>query len=85
MGYLGTIYIVHTHHSVKRYLDVKTFNFSVLKIGFHGDTFVAREHNTIWYRYISFFTKIINTTNVVLLAELAINVIKRKLISQKPA
>ena len=32
--------------AVKRYSDLKMVNFSVLKIGFHGDTFVAREHNT---------------------------------------
>ena len=30
----------------KGYSDLKKVNFSVLKIGFHGDTFVAREHNT---------------------------------------
>ena len=32
--------------AVKRYSDLKMVNFSVLKIGFHGDTFVARQHNT---------------------------------------
>ena len=28
--------------AVKRYSDLKMGDFSVLKIGFHGDTFVAR-------------------------------------------
>ena len=32
--------------AVNRYLDLKMVNFSVLKIGFHGVTFVARQHNT---------------------------------------
>ena len=32
--------------AVKSYSDLKMVNFSVLKIGFHGDTFVARKHNT---------------------------------------
>ena len=32
--------------AVKSYSDLKIVNFSVLKIGFHGETFVAREHNT---------------------------------------
>ena len=32
--------------AVKSYLDLKRSIFSVLKIGFHGDRFVAREHNT---------------------------------------
>ena len=32
--------------AVKRYSDLKMVNFSVLKIGFHGDNFVARQHNT---------------------------------------
>ena len=31
--------------AVKSYSDLKMVNFSVLKIGFHGDSFVAREHN----------------------------------------
>ena len=30
----------------KSYSDLKKVIFRVLKIGFHGDTFVAREHNT---------------------------------------
>ena len=32
--------------AVKRYSDLKMVNFSILKVGFHGDTFVARQHNT---------------------------------------
>ena len=32
--------------AVNRYLDSKMVNFRVMKIGFHGDTFVARQHNT---------------------------------------
>ena len=38
--------------AVKNYSDLKKVNFrvlklvSMLKIGFHGDTFAAREHNT---------------------------------------
>ena len=34
----------------------------MLKIGFHGDTFAAREHNT--NGMFNFFTKILCTTNV---------------------
>ena len=30
----------------KGYSDLKNVIFSDLKIGFHGDMFVAREHNT---------------------------------------
>ena len=32
--------------AVKRYSDLKMVNLNVLKIGFHGDTFVAKQHNT---------------------------------------
>ena len=32
--------------AVKSYSYLKGSIFSVLKIGFHGDRFVAREHNT---------------------------------------
>ena len=47
MGYLGTIYISFIYtFAVNRYSDLKMVNFSVLKIGFHGDRFVARQHNT---------------------------------------
>ena len=46
MCYLDIIYVVHMQLAVKSYSDLKMVNFSVLKIGFHGDTYVAREHNT---------------------------------------
>ena len=47
MCYLGTIYISFIHtFAVKIHLDLKMVNFSVQKIGFHGDRFVARQHNT---------------------------------------
>ena len=49
MGYLGTIYIVHIHFAVNRYLDFKMVNFSVVKIGFQGDRFVARQHIQMAY------------------------------------
>ena len=48
MGYLDTIYVVHIQLCCKKRL----FRFEkgqfleFLKIGFHGDTFVARENNT---------------------------------------
>ena len=53
MSYLGTLYIVHLHlcckeifRSEKRYLDLKMVIFSVLKSGFNGYTFDARDYNT---------------------------------------
>ena len=47
IGYLGTICISFIYTlAVNRYLDSKMVNFRVLKIGFHGDTIVARQHNT---------------------------------------
>ena len=47
MGCLDTIYVVHIQLCCKKgYSDLKKVNFRVLKIGFHGDTFVAREHKT---------------------------------------
>ena len=58
-------------------------NFCVLKIGFHGDTFVAREHNTngIFHFSLKFWTQLM--TNESLKTNLVIYVIKTTL-SQKP-
>ena len=58
----------------KGYSDLKRLIFRVLKIGFHGHTFVAREHNTNGMFFI--FTKILCTTNVGLETDLVVNVIK---------
>ena len=44
MGYLDTIYVVDIQLCCKKKLfRLKMVNFSVLKIGLHGDTFVARD------------------------------------------
>ena len=53
----------------------------MLKIGFHGDTFAAREHNTNGMFHF-FFTKIWCKTNVGLLTDLVVNVIKRTCITK---
>ena len=53
MGNLGTIYNVHIIFAVNRYLDLKMVNLSALKIGFHGDRFVARQHNTDGFFHFS--------------------------------
>ena len=46
MCYLDIIYVADIQLCCKKsYSDLKMVNFSVLKIGFHGDTFVAREHS----------------------------------------
>ena len=43
MVYLDTLYVV----GVKNIIQIRKWSFfSVLKTGFHGDTFVAREHST---------------------------------------
>ena len=84
MGYLGTIYSIHTLFAVKRYLDLKMFNFSVQKIGFGDDTFVARQHNTngIFQFSLKFLIQLMCSSKQ---TELVVNAIKRKLIAQKPA
>ena len=46
MGYLDTIYVVYIQLCCKSYSDLKKVIFRVLKIGFHGDMFVAREPST---------------------------------------
>ena len=47
MGYLDTIYVVHIQLCCKKIIGFeKRSIFRVLKIGFHGVTFVARQHNT---------------------------------------
>ena len=47
MGYLDAIYVVLIQLCCKKVIQIwKRSIFRVLKIGFHGDTFVAREHNT---------------------------------------
>ena len=64
MGNLDTIYVVYIQLCCKKKLFrlKKRSIFRVLKICFHGDTFVAREHNTNSMFFI--FTKILYTTNV---------------------
>ena len=54
--------IIYSFAVKKVYSNLKRLIFRVLKIGFHGDTFVAREHNTNGMFFI--FTKILCTTNV---------------------
>ena len=47
MGYLDTIYVVHIQLCCKKVIQIwKRSIFRVLKIGFHGYMFVAREHST---------------------------------------
>ena len=53
MGYLDTIYVVHIQRGCKKWFRFEKGQFldfwklvSMLKIGFHGDTFAAREHYT---------------------------------------
>ena len=57
MGYLDTKYVVNIQLRYKklfRFENCQSLVFS--KFGFHGDTFVAREHNT--NGMFPFFTKI---------------------------
>ena len=62
---------------------IKIINFSVLEIGFHGDTFLAWQHitNGIFH----FILNVFYTTNVILQAGIVVNVVQIKLISQKSA
>ena len=47
MGYLDTICVVHIQLCCKKIFRFENGQiFSVLKIVFHGDTFVARQHDT---------------------------------------
>ena len=47
MGYLDTMYVVHIQLCCKKIIRFENGQFFiVLKIGFHGVTFVARQHNT---------------------------------------
>ena len=53
MDYLDNIYVIHIQLCCKKLLRFEKGQFlefwklvSMLKIGFHGDTFAAREHNT---------------------------------------
>ena len=61
MGYLDTKYVVHTQLCCKKDIQIWKWSiFSVLKIGFHGDTFVAREHNTngMFHFSLKFWTQL---------------------------
>ena len=65
MGYLDTIYVGLIQLCCKKIFRFENGQFSyVLKIGFHGDNFVARQHNTkgIFHFSLKFC---IHTTNVV--------------------
>ena len=46
VGYLNIIYIVHIHLCCKKMFRFENDQFQYSEIGFHGDTFVARQHNT---------------------------------------
>ena len=53
MGYLDNIYVVHIQLRFQKLFRFEKGQFlefwklvSMLKIGFHGDTFAAREQNT---------------------------------------
>ena len=53
MGYLDNIYVVHIQLCCKKVIQVYKRSIfrglklvSMLKIGYRGDTFAAREHNT---------------------------------------
>ena len=72
--------IIYSFAVKKSYSDSIKVNFRVLKIGFRGDTFVAREHNTNSMFFI--FTKILYTTNVGLQTDFVVNVIKRTCITK---
>ena len=53
MGYLDNIYVIHKQLRCKKLFRFEKGQYlefwklvSMLKIGFHRDTFAAREHNT---------------------------------------
>ena len=54
MGYLDNMYVVHIQLCCKKIIRFENGQFFiVLKIGFHGVTFVARQHNTKGIFYFS--------------------------------
>ena len=82
MGYLGTLYIVHIHLCCRKIFRFENGQFLVfLKFVSMGTRLLLG--NTIQMAYF-IFTKILNTANVVLKAELEVNVLKINFISLKP-